>query len=446
MKNESPTVSRQIGFPISNHDKSSTIPSPFQSHSILLAPASSHLNFSQKFRSKPICMKNACRSAIISAAVRNESGGREWVKQINDRTGQNLQSAPQFVYPPQSSRFNSQNMKSEPTQKNPSIFPKSANHCSAYYENNLGNNRHQEDYSRTDRINPVAKHAKTVMPGLSRELLSAGIPTCSEVKNINADNCPRNKQASDPSDGLPISGHELVPDVAENNRRTSKIKKPARKSGHPIEISIREKLESKLGFNMGDVRVHHQGEMAEHVRKANAEAITHENHIYFASGKYNPHLRIGRALLVHELTHVLQHKSLGKRGNQLTPRQLLMFEHQARKNEQATYQNHDHLPVTHKSPALNVSPGSQAVYADACVHHRVVDSSSYSANITRIKNAPIQAAKTDRTLPEVTSDDSEQADTGANHLEANDTGHAWREETYRMLTFKLQLEKERMGS
>jgi hypothetical protein len=52
--------------------------------------------------------------------------------------------------------------------------------------------------------------------------------------------------------------------------------------------------------------VHYDNEAIALTSEVNAQAFTHENHIFFNAGKYEPATPEGKKLLAHELTHVLQ--------------------------------------------------------------------------------------------------------------------------------------------
>jgi len=58
--------------------------------------------------------------------------------------------------------------------------------------------------------------------------------------------------------------------------------------------------------DFGGVRVHADSQAAESAHAVGALAYTVGHHIVFGAGRYAPHTSEGRALLAHELTHVLQ--------------------------------------------------------------------------------------------------------------------------------------------
>lgn len=76
--------------------------------------------------------------------------------------------------------------------------------------------------------------------------------------------------------------------------------------GSPLPEATRRSFESRLSADLGDVRVHDDPGAAEAARVVGAVAFTRNNHIYFASGMYDPAGPTGRSVLAHELTHVLQ--------------------------------------------------------------------------------------------------------------------------------------------
>jgi hypothetical protein len=79
-----------------------------------------------------------------------------------------------------------------------------------------------------------------------------------------------------------------------------------RKSGGWIlPKEVQTKMESALGGDFSDVRIHVGSEVA----SIGAIAFTWGTDIHFAPGYYNPHSIQGQQLLGHELTHVLQQRA-----------------------------------------------------------------------------------------------------------------------------------------
>jgi hypothetical protein len=79
-----------------------------------------------------------------------------------------------------------------------------------------------------------------------------------------------------------------------------------RKSGGwVLPKEVQAKMETALGADFSDVRIHVGPEVA----SIGAIAFTWGSDIHFAPGYYNPHSVHGQQLLGHELTHVLQQRA-----------------------------------------------------------------------------------------------------------------------------------------
>ena len=77
-------------------------------------------------------------------------------------------------------------------------------------------------------------------------------------------------------------------------------------SGHPLPENTRNKMESSMGADFSDVRIHDDSDAARMSKDMNAQAFTHGKDIYFNSGKFDPSSAGGQHLLAHELTHTVQ--------------------------------------------------------------------------------------------------------------------------------------------
>jgi hypothetical protein len=80
----------------------------------------------------------------------------------------------------------------------------------------------------------------------------------------------------------------------------------ANAAGRPLETAARAPLERATGFDFGTVRVHADACADRLARSIGALAFTTGNHVYFRSDAYAPRSALGRALLTHELAHVMQ--------------------------------------------------------------------------------------------------------------------------------------------
>ncbi len=79
-----------------------------------------------------------------------------------------------------------------------------------------------------------------------------------------------------------------------------------RGGGQGLDGAARRDLEPALGADFSNVRIHTDDEADSLNRAVQAEAFTTGNDIFFRKGNYDPGSSEGRALLAHELTHVVQ--------------------------------------------------------------------------------------------------------------------------------------------
>jgi hypothetical protein len=85
-----------------------------------------------------------------------------------------------------------------------------------------------------------------------------------------------------------------------------------RSSGAPLGGDTRRLMESRIGANFGNVRVHTDARAATSARALNAKAYTVGRDVVFASGQYSPHSPDGQKLLAHELAHTIQQQGYGR--------------------------------------------------------------------------------------------------------------------------------------
>jgi hypothetical protein len=78
--------------------------------------------------------------------------------------------------------------------------------------------------------------------------------------------------------------------------------------GQPMDRGTQKFMEQRFGQDFGDVKIHTGSQADESSAAINARAFTHQNHVVFGAGQYNPETQDGKRLIAHELTHVLQQK------------------------------------------------------------------------------------------------------------------------------------------
>jgi ankyrin repeat protein len=76
--------------------------------------------------------------------------------------------------------------------------------------------------------------------------------------------------------------------------------------GQPLDATSRVFFEPRFGHDFSAVRIHADAGASESARSVNALAYTVGQDIVFRSGQFDPSSTVGRRLLAHELTHVVQ--------------------------------------------------------------------------------------------------------------------------------------------
>ncbi|GAA1383375.1 DUF4157 domain-containing protein [Catellatospora chokoriensis] len=76
--------------------------------------------------------------------------------------------------------------------------------------------------------------------------------------------------------------------------------------GAPLDAIIRDEMESKFGFDFGQVRVHTDSTAARSAAAVSARAYTVGRDVVFGADQYAPQTASGQRLLAHELAHTVQ--------------------------------------------------------------------------------------------------------------------------------------------
>src|SRR6202521_4673089 len=97
--------------------------------------------------------------------------------------------------------------------------------------------------------------------------------------------------------------------AALEEQEPSPVKDVVGSGGAPLDNDTRGFMESRLGADFGDVRVHTDATSSESARSVQAHAYTVGSDVVFQSGKYAPESDSGKRMLAHELTHVVQQRS-----------------------------------------------------------------------------------------------------------------------------------------
>lgn len=103
------------------------------------------------------------------------------------------------------------------------------------------------------------------------------------------------------------AGNAAVGSLLEEDR--SPVHGVVSSGGEPLEPGVRTEMESRLGHDFGDVRVHADGAADQSAQSVNAHAYTVGSNVVFQRDKYDASSTEGKTMLAHELTHVVQQRS-----------------------------------------------------------------------------------------------------------------------------------------
>lgn len=79
--------------------------------------------------------------------------------------------------------------------------------------------------------------------------------------------------------------------------------------GNLIDAETRSFMESRLGHNFSNIKIHNNPSANQSAKDINALAYTYRNNIVFAKDKYQPQTIAGKKLLAHELAHTIQQEN-----------------------------------------------------------------------------------------------------------------------------------------
>ena len=103
------------------------------------------------------------------------------------------------------------------------------------------------------------------------------------------------------------AGNSGVASIVDEDR--SSVHDVISSGGRPLEPDVRADMETRLGHDFGNVRVHDDAAAHESARSVNAHAYTVGSNVVFQRDKYDPSSADGKVMLAHELTHVVQQRS-----------------------------------------------------------------------------------------------------------------------------------------
>jgi len=94
--------------------------------------------------------------------------------------------------------------------------------------------------------------------------------------------------------------------VGNSKRGVAQSSPNAPRNGQSLDSSTRAFMEERFNHDFAHVRIHHDEEANALTEQMNAYAVTKGSDISFAGDSYNPSTAAGKAIMAHELAHVVQ--------------------------------------------------------------------------------------------------------------------------------------------
>ena len=131
----------------------------------------------------------------------------------------------------------------------------------------------------------------------------------------------------------------------------------SRGSGEPMKPSTRHTLESRMGVDLSDVRVHSDSSAQESAGALKAKAFTHKQHIWLGKGQSQDDVH----LMAHETSHVLQQDGIVRRKPliQRAPEDEVAAEKTVKDEEEKTEEEKAPEALKRPGPAGPVKPSEK---------------------------------------------------------------------------------------
>jgi hypothetical protein len=104
------------------------------------------------------------------------------------------------------------------------------------------------------------------------------------------------------------AGNAAVASAIEEGLDGSLVRQVVTGGGQPLDPAVQRAMETQLGADLSDVRVHTDAQATQSARAINADAYTAGSHIVFQRQLYQPGTHAGLHMIAHELSHVVQQR------------------------------------------------------------------------------------------------------------------------------------------
>ena len=209
-----------------------------------------------------------------------------------------------------------------------------------------------------DSVMKADTGGKGIQPKISTLSIQRTCPECEEEEDVQ----------------LKESGESSIPKVAPLG-----VNEALRVGGKPLAENTRSFMESHIGYDFSNVRVHNGSLAAKSAQSINALAYTCGNNIVFNEGQYAPDTNTGKRLLAHELTHVVQQSSN------------VRSDESVRRSDKKTI-------FSASSKLIQRDVGTSRIQDRVTSHSQDTNTHIWSGTVTRREYVPASGSTAERTL------------------------------------------------
>ncbi|MFE9888180.1 DUF4157 domain-containing protein [Streptomyces scopuliridis] len=148
---------------------------------------------------------------------------------------------------------------------------------------------------------------KAAAAGRSDVVGTAGLSSLQRSVGNSAVGTMLSRDAAPEEEPVPGPVHDPAPSPAQDRSPVHDVISSG--GGSPLDTDTRTDMESRMGADFSDVRVHTDSAAHESAKGVGAHAYTVGNHVVFQRDSYDPSSPGGRTTLAHELTHVVQQRN-----------------------------------------------------------------------------------------------------------------------------------------
>jgi hypothetical protein len=191
-------------------------------------------------------------------------------------------------------------------------YEQEADHIANLVVNTPSESQLDQTISNGDRGQQEIIHGNQITPSIQRQ--AAEEEEDSPMGDTAAREEPTEEELEEleASNVTPVAQRKVEPGIDKHTSNEQIILQKAvdrQQGSSPLETRTRQFVESRLGHDFSQVRIHTDDQAHQASKQIHARAFTVGQDIWFARGEFSPDTSSGLHLLTHELVHTIQQRS-----------------------------------------------------------------------------------------------------------------------------------------